>query len=497
MNRSDAPRVVAVGIDGAEPTLVASLMAQGELPHLRALAARGTWGRVTSPADIGSGAVWPTFMTGTPPSAHGICYDWPWDPDGMRIGRITTDHLTPFWRTLAADGHAVGVLDVPYGPLPRVEKGLEISEWGSHDWIRGRLTVAPAAATEWVRRQGGVHPFATEVIDATSPEDASGLRRLAAFCLAGARARGALAVKLLAEMKLAMLLVVFPEGHNGSHALWHTIDPSHPAHRSTPPDGHGLPDMLREVDRQIGGIVQAAGAEAAILVFSLHGMRARRGVPTILDPLLRALGLAVGREARARSWRERARDAFLTAKGLAPGSLKRLYHRIAPRSVVRRVEHQSFGLDYDWSRTVAFPLPSDQHGWIRLNLAGREAQGILDPRRYPELCTHLERLLVGLETPDGERVVRRVRCLAGDGGPPRSLPDLVVHWTDPAEAAPLTLASPAVQAYPAATTFTGQHTLEGFFVWRGRPGSDPAPATLAAENLHRLLGDALSRPPAA
>jgi predicted AlkP superfamily phosphohydrolase/phosphomutase len=255
--------------------------------------------------------------------------------------------------------------------------------------------------------------------------------------------------------------------------------------------------MLREVDRQIGGIVQAAGAEAAILVFSLHGMRARRGVPTILDPLLRALGLAVGREARARSWRERARDAFLTAKGLAPGSLKRLYHRIAPRSVVRRVEHQSFGLDYDWSRTVAFPLPSDQHGWIRLNLAGREAQGILDPRRYPELCTHLERLLVGLETPDGERVVRRVRCLAGDGGPPRSLPDLVVHWTDPAEAAPLTLASPAVQAYPAATTFTGQHTLEGFFVWRGRPGSDPAPATLAAENLHRLLGDALSRPPAA
>jgi hypothetical protein len=90
--------------------------------------------------------------------------------------------------------------------------------------------------------------------------------------------------------------------------------------------------------------------------------------------------------------------------------------------------------------------------------------------------------------------VKRVRGLAGDGGPPRSLPDLVVHWEDPAEATPLRLASPAVQAYPTATKFTGQHTLDGFFVWRGRPGSPAAPDPVAAEDLHRVLGDALSRP---
>ena len=29
----------------------------------------------------------------------------------------------------------------------------------------------------------------------------------------------------------------------------------------------------------------------------------------------------------------------------------------------------------DWSQTRAFALPSDQHGWVRINLRGREAQG--------------------------------------------------------------------------------------------------------------------------
>ena len=169
MSRSERGPVVAVGIDAAEPALVRSLMAQGALPCLRALAEGGAWARVTSPADIGSGAVWPTFMTGSAPRQHGICYDWPWDPDGMRIAHLTTSHLTPFWKAFALEGYAVGVVDVPFAPIAGVPRGIEISEWGSHDWLRGRLTVSPAARTDWVRAQGGVHPFATSPIDVWGP----------------------------------------------------------------------------------------------------------------------------------------------------------------------------------------------------------------------------------------------------------------------------------------------------------------------------------------
>jgi hypothetical protein len=220
-------------------------------------------------------------------------------------------------------------------------------------------------------------------------------------------------------------------------------------------------------------------------------------VPTILDPVLRALGLAAGRDGRPPTWPGRARHALQAAKRCAPASVKRLYHRLTPRAVVRRIEHQGVTLDYDWTRTVAFPLPSDQHGWIRLNLAGREAQGVLAPTRYAEICADLERRLTGLTTRDGRHVVRDVRRLAGDGGPPRSLPDLVVHWTEAAEAAPLRLASPDVEAYPTATKFTGQHAPDGFFVWRGRAGAPPVADAVATENLHQFLRDALRGPPPA
>jgi predicted AlkP superfamily phosphohydrolase/phosphomutase len=489
--------VVAVGLDAAEPALVRSLMAQGQLPCLRALVERGAWTRVTSPADIGSGAVWPTFMTGSAPRQHGICYDWPWDPDGMRIAHLTTSHLTPFWKAFASEGYTVGVVDVPFAPIAGVPRGIEISEWGSHDWLRGRLTVSPAARTDWVKAQGGVHPFATSPIDVSGPRDARGLRHLAAACQAGARSRGTLAVRLLAEMELDLLLVVFPEIHKSAHLMWHTVDASHPAHGAVSLDGDGLVEVYREVDRQIGRLAEAAGPEATLVVFSLHGMRAKQGVPMILDPLLRALGLAHVRDAGARSWRERARHAFVAGKRLAPAPVKRLYQRVAPRSLMRRVEHQSFGLPYDWSRTVAFPLPSDQHGWIRLNLVGREAQGILEPARYGEVCERLEDLLPRLMTADGQPIVKEVRRLDGKrngnggSGPHRTLPDLVVHWEAAAEAAPLRLASPAVEAHPTATKFTGQHAPDGFMVWRERSGSPSVPETVAAEDLQRLLHRAL------
>ena len=424
MSRSDRRLVVAVGIDGAEPALVRSLMARGELPCLRTLLERGAWGRVTSPADIGSGAVWPTFMTGSAPLRHGICYDWPWDPDGMRIAHLTTNHLTPFWKTFALEGYAVGVAGRPL----RAHRGRAERD---RDQRVGQPRLAAGAADG----VPGVADRLGEDPRRSPPLRRGPRRRLGAPRRAGPRP----ARRRLPDRRPG-------PGHAGRPAprrdgarpparglprdpqelapLWHTVDPTHPAHDAAPLGGEGLVEIFREVDRQIGRLAEAAGSEATLLVFSLHGMRAKQGVPTILDPLLRALGLATGRDAGARSWPERARHAFVTGKRLAPAPVKRLYHRLAPRALTRRVEHQGFGLDYDWSRTVAFPMPSDQHGWIRLNLAGREAQGILEPGRYGEVCARLEGLLEGLRTVDGQRVVKDVRRLGGNGTATAARPEL-------------------------------------------------------------------------
>jgi hypothetical protein len=78
------------------------------------------------------------------------------------------------------------------------------------------------------------------------------------------------------------------------------------------------------------------------------------------------------------------------------------------------------------------------------------------------------------------------------GPPPQYLPDLIIHWEDAASASPLRLMSPPITAHLVGMKFTGQHTPEGFFILRPRPGGSAAPDSVGAEDLHRLLVNALN-----
>src|SRR5688500_6638203 len=109
-------RTLAIGLDAAESTLVDRFVDEGDMPALADLLARGKRLGVGSPAAVGSGAVWPTFYTGTPPIRHGLHSGWAWDPATMRIKPVGSEHLRPFWRDMAKDGLRVGVFDVPYAP---------------------------------------------------------------------------------------------------------------------------------------------------------------------------------------------------------------------------------------------------------------------------------------------------------------------------------------------------------------------------------------------
>jgi predicted AlkP superfamily phosphohydrolase/phosphomutase len=419
----------------------------------------------------------------------------------MSVSHLSTDHLTPFWKALELEGYAVGVLDVPYAPIAGLQKGVEISEWGAYDFLRGRMEVSPPALLDWVTKGAGPHPFTASVIEVSGPHDHQGLAKAVSLSLASVRERGTLAARLLTEMELDFLLMVFPEVHQASHLLWHTIDPIHPAHNGAGETSivtRGLLDIYREVDRQIARLVDAAGPETTVLVFSLHGMRAREGIPTILDPLLQSLGFASVKSWGGRSWSERAHSAVAAIKQRTPPRLKRLYHRLASRSIMVRFVQQGMMPTYDWSRTVAFPLPSDQNGWIRLNLMGREAQGILNSGKYHETCDRLEAVLRGLRTEGGKPVVKDVLRIAREtgGAPPQYLPDLIIHWEDAALASPLRLRTPPVSALPTGTKFTGQHAFEGFFILRLGPDGTPAPpeASVAVQELHRLIRTALGGP---
>ena len=66
--RKQDSRVVVIGLDSADYYLVKKWVNERCLPTIASLISRGSWGKLDSTADIGSGTVWPSFFTGASPA---------------------------------------------------------------------------------------------------------------------------------------------------------------------------------------------------------------------------------------------------------------------------------------------------------------------------------------------------------------------------------------------------------------------------------------------
>jgi predicted AlkP superfamily phosphohydrolase/phosphomutase len=147
---------------------------------------------------------------------------------------------------------------------------------------------------------------------------------------------------------------------------------------------------------------------------------------------------------------------------------------------------------YDWQNTRAFSLPTDQYGWIRINLTGRESEGIVPPGDYEKLCSELTEILSTLASETGELLVEDVTRTAANAESARvnPLPDLVVHWRDAAFASSLKIKGSKVPAQMVSKKSTGQHASAGFCIYRGQENAG-LDGVIAAKELWRLMAASL------
>jgi len=492
MSRANGSNVLAIGVDAAEATFVRQLIDQGELPALRELLEDGQWLRVESPAHIGSGAVWPTFMTGVEPSRHGMYSEWSWIPEAMGLTRYHGRNLTPFWKSLAQQNMALGIFDVPFALPVGVSRGFEVCEWWAHDATGAGLQAGPNSILSLVK-QASAHPLSANRFVDTTPDNLSNLKELAAACIDGVKLRGMLAQRLIGETKPKLTVMVFPEIHHASHQMWHTVQPEHQFY-----EGHELrtertqepllKEVYRAVDEQLAGLLKLAGSDATVMVFALHGMRAAVGFPAFLGPLLCERGFSRLESWASQTWHQRVLSLLAATKRHTPDSLKKLYYKLTPTAATHKLARPTMLPLYDWKTTRAFSLPTDQYGWIRVNLAGREARGIVVADQYEETCEELKAMLLALTTESGaplvSEIVRTASC--AESALDNPLPDLVVHWEDAAFASPLRIKDSKVRVQPVGKKSTGQHASEGFCIYRGHQDLDPGDA-IAAKDLNRLI----------
>jgi len=473
-------RLLVLGIDAANAALLER--AAEALPVLTELRARGTLRRTIGIEDFFVGSTWPSFSTGQDPGNHGHHALVQLVPGSYRYRQMADGPLhrgRPFWEALSEAGHPVAVLDVPLSRISPGLRGIQTVEWGSHDALYG-FRAQPDGLRARIERDFGLHPLGGSC---------DGLRRTAAdyeaFLAAlerGIDAKGRITVELLSRHPWDFAIQVFTEAHCAGHQAWHLHDPSHPAHdpEVAAQVGDPLERTLRHIDAAIGRVLDAAPPDATIVLLAAHGMSFWYGAQFLLHDVLVALGVTRRpAETPTAAWGRRLRglrDAtWMSLPEPVRTALRPLVRRLLPSgSEPPRVPT----LDVDPAASACFPVVNGLPvGGIRINLRGREPQGIVAPEDAPAFFEALARdLLEIVDARTGEPAVKRVvRSAETHPGRAQSdLPDLLVHWSDrvPTGAAGMgcendgrvTLVSPKIGTIAGTNEYrrTGEHRPDGF-----------------------------------
>lgn len=459
------------------------LIDNGKMPRLGGLLAKGRWSEVVA-SELGSATVWPSFLRGEDPHRHEVFSEWLWDPQAMRLRRFPSSQGAPFYESLRAKGVIVGTLDVPFDVVTAA--GFAVREWGAHYVIDGTVSADPKIAREVV---GSIerHPYSTKLLRPEEVDDLKAMRETVDGSIRGVSLRGDLAEALMLEVRPDLALITFQEAHHAGHFLWHTRDPEHPLYVDVPHEARylsqGIKDVYEAIDRQIGRLVESTEPES-VVIFSLNGMEPYRGTPDLLTRLMHRDGYSKAPDPRARDVKSRLSAFLAHAKRRSPKWAKELYHRMTSREFQRSVVRATILEQLEWSGTRAFTLPPEELSLVRLNLRGRESQGIVDARDYESLLQEVADKIETLRTPDGTsaaKVILKPNIAARQS----LLPDLIVHWNHEVTHPP-----GKIVGFPdhtmLSTHHTGHHRPIGFCVSHG-PISDELPERILCEDLHRPI----------
>lgn len=281
-NITDANKVVALAVDGMEPTLVERWIEAGELPNLAELRENGAFGTANC-SSMSSATQWVTHFTGVGPETHGVDGFLTSDrkrsagdraPDAEELINLSNISIKTYPELLDAVGARVGLVNpLPLWPPLELETGFCVS---------GMLT--PPSTDRWV------HPAELEAeldeigykIDVKYGDrpygfvdddlfDEISLDQLYEDMFDVLKARIEFTKRAVEERELDYLYVLLKSIDIIQHCFWAHMESDDPTY------GDAILESYRQVDDLIGWIRERI--DGHILVFSDHGFQRRTSDP--------------------------------------------------------------------------------------------------------------------------------------------------------------------------------------------------------------------------
>jgi predicted AlkP superfamily phosphohydrolase/phosphomutase len=384
-------KVVFIGLDAAEATLLETWAADGALPTFSRLIDAAPGIRLDNSLETLPGAIWPELTTGRS-CARDAMYFHPRQlhTGEVRVRAVLADEMDPrtFYTVASEAGRRVAVVDLPQVGLADLN-GVHVTEWGLHD-RNFDVASRPPELLEEIRARYGDHPVWSCDDHGETPE---GYTQLFDGLADGVKRKTELLSDVLRREEWDLFACAYGEAHCVGHQFWGNRGA---AESST----DAIFDIYRLIDAGIGRLIEDAGPGATVLVVASHGMGEYLGGPQLLPEVLVRLGMGSGGGVAAQ------------VRSRLPKGVRGAIRRVVPSIVRRRLQAAaaSLPLPLESPSTRAIAVENNRCGAIRLNLRGREPYGAIEPGAEADAV--LEEIRTGLyelEVPTtGERLVEKV-----------------------------------------------------------------------------------------
>jgi predicted AlkP superfamily phosphohydrolase/phosphomutase len=382
-----ARKALVIGLDCAAPQWVFDRWLD-ELPTLRSLVQRGSYGVLRSCDPPITVPAWSSMTSSRNPGAlgfYGFRNRRDYSYDALAFADSRSVRVPRVWDLLSNQGRPVIVLGVPQTyPVSRVN-GVMVSCFLTPDTERSQYTY-PAELKGEI--EGLVGRYMVDVANFRTDDKEDLLARIEEMT----EKRFRVAEHLLATRPWDLFFMVEMGTDRIHHGFWRFLDPRHRLYEPGNRYEGAVLDYYRGVDEKMSRLLRFADDDTAVLVVSDHGAKRMDG------------GICVNEWLR--------REGYLVLHDEPTGPT-----RLTPDLI-------------DWKRTTAWG-EGGYYCRLFLNVAGREPDGVVAEDDYERVRDEIKAKLEALGDPEG-RPIRTIAHRPDELYTERNgiAPDLLVYFGD-------------------------------------------------------------------
>jgi len=355
-----ASRALVIGLDCAAPQWVFDRWLD-ELPTIRSLTERGTFGILRSCEPPITVPAWSVMTSSRTPGSlgfYGFRNRRDHSYDAMAFADSRAVRVPRVWDLLSEAGRPVAVLGVPQTYPVNSVNGVMVSCFLTPDTETSQYTFPPELKGEI---EALVGRYMVDVDNFRTEEKGRLLEQIETMT-----ARRFRVAEHLLETKPWDLFFMVEMGTDRiHHAFWRFFDHEHRLYEPGNPYEQAVLDYYKALDEKMGRLLRFADDDTAVLVVSDHGAKKMDGGICVNEWLLQ--------------------EGYLVLKQapVEPGPLK-------PEMI-------------DWERTTAWG-EGGYYCRLFLNVEGREPEGVVSPDDYERVRSELKERLEALGDDQGRPI---------------------------------------------------------------------------------------------